>query len=174
MQNNYSVVFKILKEIVMKLCRVSIIPMNINITKVLRCCYLQKSFDYDVIDVSLWYKTYSMTLAIDDSWVCTQIFLSLKHYYSSLSKNMIFLVEDDVRDLPGGARYPAFSIFAQIAPRNCLKFMLTPSLTNHAGCQIDLSRNNASFSIQFPFSRFEICPIAPSRFPPGRPRVQTP
>ena len=36
--------------------------------------------------------------------------------------------------------------FAQITPRNCLIFMFTPSLPNHARCQVDLSRNNAIFS----------------------------
>ena len=56
-------------------------------------------------------------------------------------------------------------IFAQITPKNCLTLIFTPSLPNHAGCQIDLLRNNAIFFIQFPFSRFEICPIMPSRFP---------
>ena len=35
--------------------------------------------------------------------------------------------------------------FAQITPRNCLKVMFTPNLPNHAGWQIDLSRNNAIF-----------------------------
>ena len=42
--------------------------------------------------------------------------------------------------------------------------MLTPSLPNHAGCQIDHSQNNAIFSIQFPFSCSKICRITPSRF----------
>ena len=59
--------------------------------------------------------------------------------------------------------------FAQITPRNCLKFMFTPSLPNHAGCQIDHSRNNAIFPIQFPFSRSKIYRITPSRFPLGGP-----
>ena len=36
-------------------------------------------------------------------------------------------------------------IFAPITPRNGLKFMFTPSLLNHAGCQIDLSHNNTIF-----------------------------
>ena len=35
--------------------------------------------------------------------------------------------------------------FAQSSPRNCLKFMFTPSLSNHVGSQTDLSRNNAIF-----------------------------
>ena len=55
--------------------------------------------------------------------------------------------------------------FAQITHRNCLKFMFTPSLHNHAGCQIDHSRNNTIFSFQFPFSRSKICHTTPSRFP---------
>ena len=38
---------------------------------------------------------------------------------------------------------PWFS--ARITPRNCLKFMFTPNLLNHAGCKIALSRNNAFF-----------------------------
>ena len=56
--------------------------------------------------------------------------------------------------------------FAQITPKNCLKLMFTPSLPN-AGCQIDLSRNNAIFSIKFRFSYFELCQITSSRFPFG-------
>ena len=43
------------------------------------------------------------------------------------------------------------------------------SLPNHAGFQIDFLRINANFSIQFPLSRLEICPITPSRFPLGGP-----
>ena len=39
------------------------------------------------------------------------------------------------------------------------------SLPNHAGCEIDLSRNNAITFIQFPFLRSEKCPKNPSRFP---------
>ena len=54
-----------------------------------------------------------------------------------------------------GAPQGRFS--AQITTRNCLKFM--PSLPNHTGFQIDHSRNNAIFSIQFPFSRSKICRI---------------
>ena len=42
--------------------------------------------------------------------------------------------------------------FTQITPRNCLKFMFTPSLSNHTGCQIDHSRYNAFFSLN---SRFD-------------------
>ena len=45
--------------------------------------------------------------------------------------------------------------------------MFTPSLSNHAGWQTDLSRNKAIFLIQFTFLRFEICPTTPSRFPLG-------
>ena len=59
--------------------------------------------------------------------------------------------------------------FGQITPGNCLKFMFTPSLPNHAGCQIDFSRNHAIIFAQFSFSRYEICPITPSRFPLGGP-----
>ena len=59
--------------------------------------------------------------------------------------------------------------FAQITPRNCLKCIFTPSLPNHAGWQIDLSRNNAIFSIQFTFLRFEICPLTQSCFALGAP-----
>ena len=59
--------------------------------------------------------------------------------------------------------------FAQITHRNCLKFMFTPSLPNHAGCQIDFSRNHAIIFTQFTFSRSKICPITPSRFPLGGP-----
>ena len=54
--------------------------------------------------------------------------------------------------------------FAQSSPRNCLKFMFTSSLSNHVGSQTELSRNNAIFSIQFTFSRFEICLTTLSRF----------
>ena len=57
--------------------------------------------------------------------------------------------------------------FGQITPRNCLKFMFTPSLPNRAGCQIDFSRNHAIIFSQFTFSRYEICPITPSRVPLG-------
>ena len=57
--------------------------------------------------------------------------------------------------------------FALMTSRNCLKFIFTPSLLNHAGCQIDLSGNNAIFSIRFPFLCFEICLITPSCFPLG-------
>ena len=57
--------------------------------------------------------------------------------------------------------------FAQITQRNFLKFMFTPSLFIHAGCQTDHSRNNAIFPIQFPFSRSEIYQITPSRLPLG-------
>ena len=59
--------------------------------------------------------------------------------------------------------------FAQITPRNCLKFMFTPTLPNQAECQIDFSRNHAVIFIQFPFSRSEIYPFTPSRFPLGGP-----
>ena len=55
--------------------------------------------------------------------------------------------------------------FAQITPKNCPKFMFTPSVPNHAGCQIDHSRNNAVIFIQLPFSCFKICRITPSRVP---------
>ena len=47
--------------------------------------------------------------------------------------------------------------------------MFTPSLSNHAERQVDFSSNNANFHIQFTFSRLEICPITPSRFPLGGP-----
>ena len=68
---------------------------------------------------------------------------------------------------PKGASKSRFhaDFFAQITPRNCPKFMFTPSLPNHAGCQIDFSRNHAIIFTQFTFSRYEICPITPSRFP---------
>ena len=35
--------------------------------------------------------------------------------------------------------------FSHKSPRNFLKFMFTPSLPNHAGCQIDHSRKSAIF-----------------------------
>ena len=57
--------------------------------------------------------------------------------------------------------------FGQITPRNCLKFMFTPSLPNHAGCQIDFWRNHAIIFLKFPFSRSEIWKL--SRFPLGGP-----
>ena len=39
----------------------------------------------------------------------------------------------------GGLEIPLSNrFFAQITPRNCLKFMFTPSLPNHARCQIDI------------------------------------
>ena len=60
---------------------------------------------------------------------------------------------------------------ALITPRNCLRFKFTPNLPNHAGCQIDHSRNNAILSIQFPFSRSKICRITPSRFPFRSPSI---
>ena len=37
------------------------------------------------------------------------------------------------------------AFFAQITPINCLKFMFTQSLPNHAGYQINHPRNNATF-----------------------------
>ena len=72
---------------------------------------------------------------------------------------------------PKGARNLSFTkgFFAQIMPRNYLKFMLTPSLHNHVECQIDISHNNAILFIQYLFSRFEICPITPSHLPLGTP-----
>ena len=40
-----------------------------------------------------------------------------------------------------GPRNSAFTqVFAQITPKNCLKFMFMPSLPNYAGCQIDLTK----------------------------------
>ena len=70
-----------------------------------------------------------------------------------------------MRNLKGGLEIPlSRRIFAHNTPRNCLRFMFTPSLPNHAGCQIDLSRNNVIIFI-LPLSRSEICPITPSRFP---------
>ena len=48
--------------------------------------------------------------------------------------------------------------FGPITPRNCLLFMFTPSLPNHAGRQIDPPRNKAIFFFQYSFSRFELCP----------------
>ena len=75
-----------------------------------------------------------------------------------------------MRNLKGGLEIPlSRRIFAHNTPRNCLRFMFTPSLPNHAGWQFDLSRKNAVIFIQFPFSRSEIYPITPSRFPLGGP-----
>ena len=51
---------------------------------------------------------------------------------------------------------PSRRFFAEITPRNCLKFMFTPSLPIHAGCQIDFSRNHAIIFIQFTFSRSDV------------------
>ena len=61
---------------------------------------------------------------------------------------LIFLDYALVHRAPqGGLEIPLSRwFFAQITPRNCVKFMLTPSLPNHAKCQIDLSRNYAIFS----------------------------
>ena len=44
-----------------------------------------------------------------------------------------------------------------------------PSLSNHARCQIDRSRNNTNLSTKLPFSRFKICPLTPTGFPLGFP-----
>ena len=65
-------------------------------------------------------------------------------------------------------------VFTKITPRNCLKFMFTPNLPNHAGCKIDLSRNHAIAFIQFTFSRSEICPISYHAFPMGGPTELVP
>ena len=54
--------------------------------------------------------------------------------------------------------------FAQIKSRNWVKFMFTPSLPNHAECQIDNSQI-MQFFIQCLFSRSTKCRITPSRFP---------
>ena len=59
--------------------------------------------------------------------------------------------------------------FAQITFINFLKFIFTPSLPNHAGCQNENSRNNAILYIQSKFSRSKLCRITPSRFPLGGP-----
>ena len=66
---------------------------------------------------------------------------------------------------PKGLKIPfSHRCFAQIIPRNCLKFTFTPGLRNHSGCQIDLSRNKAILFIQFSLSRFEICLISHHTF----------
>ena len=57
--------------------------------------------------------------------------------------------------------------FAQITLINCLEFMFTSSLPNHAGCQNDHSRNNTIFSIQFTFSRSKYVESRHHAFPCG-------
>ena len=84
--------------------------------------------------------------------------------YRVFDSNMEGPFPQRILEIPLLPRY-----FSQITPRNCLKFMFTPILPNHAGCQIDHSRNNAIFPIQFPFSRSKIYRITPSRFPLGGP-----
>ena len=59
--------------------------------------------------------------------------------------------------------------FTQITPRKCLKFMITQSLLNHAGCQIDHSRNNAILSSNSRFHAPKNCRTTPSCFPLWKP-----
>ena len=73
-------------------------------------------------------------------------------------------------ELPqGGLEIPlSRRCFAQITPRYCLKFMLKPSLPNHADTTlIDHAKRN--HFIKFPFSRSESYPIMPSHFSLGGP-----
>ena len=59
--------------------------------------------------------------------------------------------------------------FAQVTPRNCLKFMFTPRLPNHAGCQIDYSQNNPIFPTKFPFHALKYVESCHHAFPLGNP-----
>ena len=58
----------------------------------------------------------------------------------------------------GGLKSRSHTGFSHKSRSGCLKFMFMPSLPNHAEYLINLSRNNATIFIQFPFSRSEICP----------------
>ena len=93
--------------------------------------------------------------------------------FSILPYLKLFSNLDIMKGAPQGGLEITLSrrFFAQITPRNCLKFMFTPSLPNHAGCQIDFSRNHAIIFTQFTFSRSRICPKTPSHFPLGEPHI---
>ena len=125
-------------EIVQKsfLTKIFFIVAEINLTSEVHCILVL--FNYDVTDAPFFQKCF---------W----------HEKAIISCAM---------GPPRGLEIPLSRKFvAQIRPRNCLKFVFMQTLPNHVGCQIDISHNNAIIIIQFPFSRSDICPIAPSRFP---------
>ena len=65
-----------------------------------------------------------------------------------------------------GGKNPAFTqVFRANHTPKYLKFMFTTSLPYHAGCQIDVSRNNANCPAKFPFPCFKICSITQSHIP---------
>ena len=75
-------------------------------------------------------------------WYLMRLKLIALHQDLATTSTVLF----DYRAPQGGLEIPlSCKFFAQITSRNCLKFMFTPSLPNHAGCQIDHSRNYAIF-----------------------------
>ena len=106
----------------------------------IRICYFflyyiyQKFRSFLISDKSLQRRPYFLTLQFFD---CFCLVLS------EISGSEIFYSQ--CNEAPQrGARNPAFTqVYRKNHAQNCLKFMLTPSLPNHAGYQIDISRNNA-------------------------------
>ena len=109
----------------------------------------------------LWWCPYSYNIQMPQ---CFLLFIYCFWNYSQI--HLHFRAPQGGLEIPLSRRF-----FAQITPRNCLIHMFTPTLPNHAGCQIDHSRNNAIFFIQFPFLRSKICRTTLSRFPLGEPHL---